>query len=84
VRCVPRLAPNTALYSKRNKQVSDEEVRRLPYELIRRTGERAVADGKVTLASFKIATDSESYFAQSFFIPMSGSGDGQVATPEVI
>ena len=36
--------------------------------MIRRTGERAVADGKATLASIKIATDSQSYFAQSLFI----------------
>jgi hypothetical protein len=41
----------------------------VPYELIRRTGKRAVADRKATLASTKIATDSESYFAQSLFIP---------------
>jgi hypothetical protein len=40
----------------------------VPYELIRRTGERAVADGKATLASIKIATDSQSYFPQSLFI----------------
>jgi hypothetical protein len=40
----------------------------VPYELIRRTGERAVADGKATLASIKIATVSQSYFAQSLFI----------------
>jgi hypothetical protein len=41
----------------------------VPYELIRRSGERAVAEGKATLASIKIATDSQSYFAQSLFIP---------------
>jgi hypothetical protein len=51
VRCVPRLAPNTALYSKRNKTSQRQRSPALPYELIRRTGERAVADGKATLAS---------------------------------
>jgi hypothetical protein len=52
--------------------------------LIRRTGERAVADGKATLASIKIATDSQSYFAQSLFIPCLRADDCQAATPEAM
>jgi hypothetical protein len=65
----PRLAPNTASVQQTKQTSQRRRSPAVPYELIRLTGERAVADGKATLASIKIATDSQSYFAQSLFIP---------------
>jgi hypothetical protein len=52
------------LFSKHIEPVGDEENPVIPYEVPRIARENAVADGKCSLVSIKIATHAEISFAQ--------------------